>query len=210
MKIIEERITKKTNLKVNDSLSSFDGHSAQQFHDVYQVFYDFINEVKPKRILEIGTALGGFTMFLKTVTDELNLKTDILTFDINSRPWYDDMRKKGIDVRVEDIFGDFSEIPTNIKKFIQSEGVTIVLCDGGWKIGEFNLLSNFIKNGDFILAHDYCLDKITFEKEINNRIWNWCEIIEEDISESSKVNNLEFYNQDIFSKVVWVCKTKKS
>jgi cephalosporin hydroxylase len=210
MKTIEERITKKTNLKVNDSLSSFDGHSAQQFHDVYQVFYDFIKEVKPKRILEIGTALGGFTIFLKTVTDELNLNTNILTFDITARPWYDDMRKKGIDVRVEDIFGDFSEIPTNIKEFIQSEGVTIVLCDGGWKIGEFNLLSKFIKNDDFILAHDYCLDKITFEKEINNQTWNWCEIIEDDISESSKVNNLEFYNQDTFSKVVWVCKTKKS
>jgi len=190
-------------------LSSFDGHSAQQFHDVYQVFYDFIKEVKPKRILEIGTALGGFTMFLKTITEELELNTKILTFDISARPWYSDMVKKGIDVRVEDIFGDFKDVPEDIKNFIRSEGTTIVLCDGGWKIGEFNLLSKFIKQGDFIMAHDYCVDKSTFEKEINNKIWNWLEIVEDDISEASKENGLEFYNQNKFSKVVWVCKYKK-
>jgi predicted O-methyltransferase YrrM len=107
MENIKNRITKKTNLLSNDSLSSFDGHSAQQHHDVYQVFYDFIKEVKPKRILEIGTALGGFTMFLKTTIDELNLDTNILTFDISARPWYNDMIKRGIDVRIEDIFGDY-------------------------------------------------------------------------------------------------------
>jgi cephalosporin hydroxylase len=209
MKTIEQRITKKTNLSANDSLSSFDGYFAQQFHDVYQVFYDFIKEVKPKRILEIGTALGGFTMFLKTITEELGLDTKILTFDISARPWYSDMVKKGIDVRVEDIFGDYKDVPEYIKNFIRSDGTTIILCDGGWKIGEFNLLSRFIKQGDFILVHDYCVDKSTFEKEINNKIWNWLEIVEDDISEASKENGLEFYNQNKFSKVVWVCKYKK-
>lgn len=205
---MENRITKKTDLTKNDSLSSFEGHSAQQHHDVYNVFYEFIKEVKPKRILEIGTALGGFTTFLKIIIDEFNLDTKILSFDITARPWYNDMINKGIDVRVEDIFGDFKDIPTEIKNFITSDGVTIVLCDGGWKIGEFNLLSDYIKVGDFIMAHDYSIDKEYFEKEINNKIWNWCEIIEDDISESSLRNNLEFYNQDKFSKVVWVCKKK--
>lgn len=205
---MENRITKKTDLTKNDSLSSFEGHSAQQHHDVYNVFYEFIKEVKPKRILEIGTALGGFTTFLKIIIDEFNLDTKILSFDITARPWYNDMINKGIDVRVEDIFGDFKDIPTEIKNFITSDGVTIVLCDGGWKIGEFNLLSDYIKVGDFIMAHDYSIDKEYFEKEINNKIWNWCEIIEDDISEASLRNNLEFYNQDKFSKVVWVCKKK--
>jgi cephalosporin hydroxylase len=209
MENIKNRITKKTNLLANDSLSSFDGHSAQQHHDVYQVFYDFIKEVNPKRILEIGTALGGFTMFLKTTIDELNLDTNILTFDISARPWYNDMIKRGIDVRIEDIFGDYKDIPLEIKNYVSSEGVTLVLCDGGWKIGEFNILSKYIKSGDFIMAHDYCIDKSTFEKEINNKIWNWCEIVEDDISKSSSENNLSFYNQDKFSKVVWVCKIKK-
>mgnify|MGYP003342371251 CR=1 FL=1 len=67
---IQEKITKFTNLIDNDSLSAFMGHSAQQSHNVYQIFYDFLLEVKPKRILEIGTALGGFTEFLKIISDD--------------------------------------------------------------------------------------------------------------------------------------------
>ena len=60
---IQENITKFTDLDKNDSLSAFRGHTAQQSHNVYQIFYDFISEVKPKRILEIGTALGVLQNF---------------------------------------------------------------------------------------------------------------------------------------------------
>ena len=53
---MKERITKFSNLEIGDSLSSFDGHAAQQYHGAYEVFYNFIKDVKPVRILEIGTA----------------------------------------------------------------------------------------------------------------------------------------------------------
>jgi cephalosporin hydroxylase len=206
---IQENITKFTNLEENDSLSAFRGHTAQQSHNAYQVFYDFISEVKPNRILEIGTALGGFTEFLKIITDELNLNTTILSYDISERPWYYQMVEKGIDVRVENIFNeDWDGVKQEVVNFIQQEGVTIVLCDGGWKIGEFKVLSKLIKEGDYILAHDYSYDKITYEKEIKNKIWNWCEITEQDIEESVIENNLKSYNQDKFSQAVWVCKFK--
>ena len=41
--------------------------ACQQNHNVFEVFYNFLNETKPKQILEIGTALGGFTSFLQKV-----------------------------------------------------------------------------------------------------------------------------------------------
>ena len=79
----------------------------------FKVFYDFIKDVKPKRILEIGTSLGGFTTFLKIVCDDLNLDTNIRSYDINRQSWYDDIIKLGIDIRVENIFtegfSDFNE-----------------------------------------------------------------------------------------------------
>lgn len=207
---IQENITKFTNLEIDDSLSSFRGHSAQQSHNAYQVFFDFINEVKPARILEIGTALGGFTEFLKIVVDELKLNTKILTYDIVERPWYYQMVDKGIDVRVENIFNsDWTGVKSEVEDYIKESGVTIVLCDGGWKIGEFRVLSKIIKNGDFILAHDYSYSKEVYETEIKNKIWNWCEITESDIESSVIENNLESYNEDKFSKSVWVCKIKK-
>ena len=206
---IQENITKFTDLTKNDSLSAFKGHTAQQSHNAYQVFYDFISEVKPVRILEIGTALGGFTEFLKIITDELNLNTKILSYDISERPWYNQMIEKGIDVRVENIFNeDWSGVKQDVIDFVQQDGLTIVLCDGGWKIGEFKIFSKLVKDGDYILAHDYSISKEIYESEIKDKIWNWCEITESDIQESVTENNLKFYNQDKFSQAVWVCKVK--
>jgi hypothetical protein len=206
---IKENITKYTNLTENDSLSAFKGHAAQQFHGAFEVFYDFIKDVKPKRILEIGTALGGFTTFLKLICDDLNLDTNIRSYDIHKHPWYDNIVNLGVDLRVENIFYDgFSDMDQEVKNYVQQEGITIVLCDGGWKIGEFNLISNYIKSGDFIMAHDYSYDKETFDRDIYMKIWNWHEISESDIKDACEKNNLISYNKEIFDKVVWVCKKK--
>jgi len=206
---INDKITKLSNLDDNDSLSSWEGHAAQQYHGVYEVFYNFLKDTKPKRILEIGTALGGFTSFLKIISDELKNETKILTYDISERPWYKDMIESGIDVRVEDVFNfvDFS-VKSEVIDFIKQEGITIVLCDGGWKKGEFNLLSNYLKHGDFILAHDYAENEEIFQEKIYKKFWNWFEIQNSDIIESCQKNNLENYDKEIFEKVAWTCRKK--
>ena len=206
---IKGNITKYTDLSNDDSVSGFKGHSAQQFHDAYQVFYDFIKDVKPKRILEIGTALGGFTNFLKIVCDDLQLDTNIRTYDINRYTWYDNMKELGIDVRVENIFTEgFLDMNQDVKDYIQQDGITIVLCDGGWKIGEFNLISKYIKSDDFILAHDYAENREVFDQRIYGKIWNWFEISDSDIHQSTVDNNLVIYKKDTFENVAWTCRKK--
>jgi cephalosporin hydroxylase len=209
MRNLQGKITKTSNLTENDSLSAFDGNMAQQHHNVYSTFYKLIDDTKPKRILEIGTALGGFTMFLKKVVDSFNLDTKILTFDISARPWYDDMKKMGIDVRVEDIFNDYQDIPNEIKNFIKQDGLTIILCDGGDKIREFKLLSPFLKKGDIIMAHDYAPNQDYFDNYINGKIWNWLEIQDKDINESCMKHNLTPFMEYELRDVVWVGKIKE-
>lgn len=205
-----QSVRKKIDLSSNDGLSIYLNFAAQQHHDVYKVFHDFLINVKPKRILEIGTALGGFTQFLKKVSDEYFLNIKILSYDIISKPWYDEMIENGIDVRIENIFLDgYDEVKKEVIDFIEQDGITIVLCDGGYKIGEFNLLSDYIKKGDFIMAHDFCRTSEEFNSDIYGKIWNWHEISEQDIHQKSEKNNLVDYNNDIFKSVVWVCKTKK-
>lgn len=207
---VNEKITRFTNLENDDSLSAFSGYTAQQSHFVYQIFFDFIKETKPKQILEIGTALGGFTQFLKIVIDFLNIDCTILSYDIYSKPWYSDLIDNGIDIRVENIFNnDYTIVKKEVIDFIKKNGTTIVLCDGGNKISEFKILSNYIKNSDFILAHDYSESEKIFNEKIRHKIWNWCEITEDDISDISMTNNLVPYNQNKFSECVWVCKQKK-
>jgi 23S rRNA U2552 (ribose-2'-O)-methylase RlmE/FtsJ len=207
---IQEEITRFTDLEANDSLSAFRGHTAQQNHGAFKVFYDFIKDVKPKRILEIGTSLGGFTTFLKIVCDDLNLDTNIRSYDINRHSWYDDIIKLGIDIRVENIFTEgFKDFSEEVKEYIRQDGATIVLCDGGWKIGEFNVISKYIKNNDFILAHDYAENKEVFETKILNKIWNWHEIQKSDIQNSIDSNNLIEFLPEIFSNVAWGCFIKQ-
>ena len=204
-----DEITKEVNLIMNDGLSSYMGMASQQNHNVYEVFYNFLNDVKPKRILEIGTALGGFTQFLKKVSDELQLDINILSYDIYEMTWYQTMIQNDIDVRVENVFdSNYQSVKQEVIDFIQQGGITLVLCDGGNKVGEFNLLSNYIKEGDFIMAHDYADNRENFDTNFNRKIWNWHEIQDSDINESCLRNNLKSYNKEIFDSVVWVCKTK--
>jgi hypothetical protein len=207
---IQEEITRFTDLEANDSLSAFRGHTAQQNHGAFKVFYDFIKDVKPKRILEIGTSLGGFTTFLKIVCDDLDLDTNIRSYDINRHSWYDDIIKLGVDIRVENIFTEgFKDFSEEVKEYIREDGTTIVLCDGGWKIGEFNVISKYIKNNDFILTHDYAENKEVFETKILNKIWNWHEIQKSDIQNSIDTNNLIEFLPEIFSNVAWGCFIKQ-
>lgn len=202
-------INKRINLDANDGLSAYEGHAAQQHHDAFGVMYGFFNKVKPKNILEIGTALGGFTRVMYNFSKHFTPKSTMLSYDIYYKPWYDDMVRDGMDIRVENVFDkDFISVKQEVIDYIQRVGVTIVFCDGGWKKGELNLLSNFIKPGDFILAHDYCDNKQVFEEKIKGKVWNWFEISFNDIKESCERNGLIEYDKEIFNNVAWTCRQK--
>lgn len=111
---------------------------------------------------------------------------------------------------IENIFNDnYSEVKQDVIDFIRNDGLTIVLCDGGYKIGEFNILSKYIKKGDYILAHDYAFDREYFDKNIYLKVWNWHEISESDIIKSCEKNKLKDYQRELFQSVVWVCKIKE-
>jgi glycosyltransferase involved in cell wall biosynthesis len=69
-------------------------------------------------------------------------------------------------------------------------------------------LSNYLKVGDVIMAHDYSPNEEHFQKHINNQIWNWFEIQDSDIIDSCIKNSLISYMEEKFRNVVWVCKIK--
>jgi cephalosporin hydroxylase len=206
-----ENITGRTDLEANQSLSSYQGHAAQQNPIAYEVFYKFLESVRPVRIIEIGTAFGGFTTFLRLCCNDLGLNTEIRSYETHDGfTHYDSIRDMNIDIRIEDIFYPaYTTVKQDAIDYIQEDGITVVLCDGGHKIHEYNLLTPFIKTGDFILAHDYASNKEDFEQNINMKFWNWHEIQDSDIQEVSSTNGLEPFMQDDFTKAVWVCKVKK-
>jgi len=122
------------------------------------------------------------------------------------------MRKRNIEIIIENIFSkSYKEIekPEMVESFIKREGTTLILCDGGSKINEFNLLSKYLKSGDIIMAHDYVDTNENFLKNYKNKIWNWREIGDEHIKNTCEKYNLKSYMKETFDKVVWVCKIKE-
>ena len=140
----------------------------------------------------------------------MNIPCEVLTYDIHDKSWYKDLIEMGIDVRIKNVFlENYTVVENEVIDFIKSEGTTVVLCDGGDKIREFNILSNYLKSGDFILAHDYAENSEIFKEQIYLKIWNWHEIKDSDIKDASDRNELEIYNKDEFDSVVWTCRVKK-
>jgi hypothetical protein len=193
--------------------TNYKGYTVQQHDNFYPIIKQFLTDVKPSRILEIGTAGGGFILAVRDILNEIGLSNvPIKTFDVIEGSQYDSLRKLNIEINIENIFDHpYKNIikPDKIVPYIQEEGITVVFCDGGHKIGEFNSISPHIKKGDFILAHDYVDTWENYQKNFKDKIWNWCEIEEKYIHDISVSENLEFYNKEEFDKIVWVCKIKK-
>jgi hypothetical protein len=207
----EKNIINKSNLKDNQSLSRYLDFVAQQNHYAYEAFFNLLNRVKPKRILEIGTAQGGFTGYLNYMSKKLNLEVEIRSYDIRNQTYYKSLIDDGVDVRIENIFElGYTDLKNKeIIDFIRQDGLTLVLCDGGNKVREFNILSEYLKKSDIIMAHDYAKDSEFFKNEINNVYWNWHEISEEQIQEAINKYNLKPFMQAEFDNAVWVCKIKE-
>lgn len=205
----KDKVYKKSNLEYNDSISTYENWGAQQNPNSFKEFHYFLKDIKPKQILEIGTSLGGFTNFLNYTCKLLDIDCKIISYDINYNNFYDEMRNNGIDVRVENVFSyNYLSVKNEVIDFIKKDGTTLILCDGGDKISEFKLLSNYMKIGDFIMAHDYAENEIVFKENIYKKVWNWFEISENDIIESCNKNNLISYNKEVFENIAWVCKKK--
>ena len=194
---------------------TYEGIVIQQHEDVGIVFEQLFKITKPSQILEIGTASGGLTLLLRDLLDRISMEnTEIRTYDVESKHYLSSYIENGtkIDSRIKDVFNhSYDELVEidEINSYIQKDGVTVVLCDGGSKKNEFRILSDYLKVGDIIMAHDYSPNQEYFEKNVNNQIWNWLEIQDLDINESCLKNNLSPFMENEFRKVVWVCKIKK-
>lgn len=201
--------------KAITGISVYKGTMLQQHEDFEKIFVPFLEKNKPSRILEIGTGAGGFTHFLRDALNELGMsEVEIRSFDINHNSVHDRLNEmNNITVSNENLFGygnDYILVGQDvIVPFIQSEGLTLVLCDGGNKVKEFNQISQYLKSGDIIMAHDYCDNLNNFKENYYDKIWNWCEINDNDIKIACEENQLDVYEKESFDKIVWVCRKKK-
>jgi hypothetical protein len=185
--------------------------------NIETVFNHLLPIINPSRILEIGTFHGGLTLMIRDILDQNNLNScDISTYDIVDPVFLKPIceNKSNIHIHNTNIFNDRydnfldEETHTYLKNYLQQDGISLVLCDGGCKKIEFRLFSELLKPNDIIMAHDYAPDKEFFRLNMRDKIWNWHEIQDEDIEEACIKYNLKPYMKDELLSVAWVGKQK--
>lgn len=191
-------------------------HMAQN-RDVENTFETILKYLKPTRILEIGTMHGGLTLMIRETLDKLNLKDSIIrTYDINEQEFLRPLVDERVEVIKANMFKpDYSDFKNKKAKkelmdFIGSGQPCLVLCDGGCKKCEYNLLAPFLKKGDVIMAHDYAPNEFYFNEKVKDKIWNWLEIQDSDIKDVVLSCNLMPYHQTTAQQAAWTCKIKYS
>ena len=189
------------------------GLISQQHRNFIPVFEKFFSQVKPANVVEVGTGQGGTALALNNVLKNLNYTYSYTTYDVINLGQFQQLRDDGIIVRCCNLFNDdYKTIKESnydeIKNAIQRPGTTVLMCDGGNKINEVNLLADLLKPGDYIMAHDYSETKEYFETHINPKEWLWCEITFADVQEALDRNGCVPYMQEEFQSVVWMCRRK--
>lgn len=174
----------------------YKGIFTQQNKNFYPAFEKLFAEENIVRVIEIGTATGGFIRAVRDLTN-----AEIITYDVIETKHKATLEENNISVNVQSVFEDYD----TVEEYISGKGQTLVLCDGGNKIKEFEVFSRILKSGDIIMAHDYSRDENLYQAYIKNHVWRWCEIQYKDIALSVSQNNLEPYMTDEFQEAVWTC-----
>jgi hypothetical protein len=186
---------------------------------IYPVFEEFFKINKFDKMIEIGTAYAGFSLFLEDLTKKDGTK--IISYDImpiENMPFHEASPNKriekskyvlesSIDFRIKNTYTQ--EVQQEIKDIIHSSGRCAVFCDGGNKPKELNIFANIIKSGDFIFAHDYAQSPEYYSENILNKYWRWSDCFYSDIKDSVESNNIKLYYPEYFEKVAWFCGIKE-
>jgi hypothetical protein len=198
-----KNLCKYTKLFLGTPLSQND-YAIQTFDTFFKVLTS--DGVKIERILEIGTSGGGLSIFLGLYCYITNIP--FVTYDIRngiSKKIRNLFEVMGVKFIVKDIFESVDEV----RIFLNGKGTSVLLCDGGNKIKEFIQFASLIKEGDFILAHDYAKNVDSFRSNMKGKLWDWLEIQEKDIEDSCVKYNLKGFMEDEFNKCAWTCKIKE-
>ena len=206
--------------------SSFFGCFAQQRPEAFLAINDLLNFYNFTNIIEIGTHDCGLSIPLalyclnSKVPVEAEKQTEPTLYKINShhkqpKQFYT------MDIEVRDIHSielikqmgaqffkvDCFEKEEEIGKLIQSNGRSLILCDGGDKPKEVNVFSKYLKKGDIIMGHDFFYGKEEDEKYLNE-VWYGKELCFEDVEETFRKEDVSIVHRETFDPVVWMCAIK--
>jgi len=186
-------------------------------------YYNFFN------IIELGTHDAGLSTFFALyakcskmppldnpnepciIKNSSHHKTrkNFYTFDkfVRDRHQWELVQSLGANIYCGDFLED-EDLKNFIAKIIKNPGPVLLLCDGD-KVKEFNYYSNFLKEGDIIMCHDFAYDFSKAQELKDKNLWYNHEVTWEFLKEPCSKNNIKQIHQDIFDDVAWFCGIKE-
>jgi hypothetical protein len=149
----------------------------------------------PRRIIEIGTCNGGFTVALGL--HAYRIGAHLVSYDVTPAP-EESLAPLGRFLGIEFRTASVWDVEAEIAGLIGAAGVSYVLCDGGDKRRELATFARYCKPGDVIAAHDYHV------VGSQNAWWGWGEIDREDGTAVAAAHDLEPWLQDHFDTAAWL------
>ena len=177
----------------------------QQVDGVDEPFRKLFFNTRPARVLEIGTGSGAFAVMLREVLDEVHAlrKTQLTTVDVKPRRRFHEWER--IEAHTFDCFTN--EKKQNLRKKLRDqitgEGVTLVLCDGGDKLAEFQAVAKLLKPGDIVGVHDYAESLEDFKERVKGKIWGFCGIHAGRMEDTDHAHRLTDFMAEDFRPFVW-------
>lgn len=166
----------------------------------------FLEDEKIETVIEIGTAFGGFSKFLYDKCQDIG--ANFLTIDLHSLESYKETAGDEDFLSCYSGGSCFDEKNYSIIKDMLSDNRKCALfCDGGDKISEVNTFAKLLKQGDFLLAHDYY--KVNEEGEQTSTsffkkfYWQWVEIWWDAIKDECELNNIVPEDKYELWKAAW-------
>jgi len=131
---------------------TFLGITQSHTYWLYKVIDEILNENEQiKGIIEIGTGRGAMSIFFGLECYERRYKP-LLTYDILKIREPRLFKLLGIRYIIRDCFSE--ESINEIKEYSADDPI-FLMCDGGNKAKEFNIIIEFLKPGSIIAAHDW-------------------------------------------------------
>lgn len=124
----------------------YDGVEHQQTEPAFSVLEKALKDQKPDFIIEIGTGMGGCTVFFSKFAP-------VVTYDIIDRTNGKLKGRQRIHMKLNDCFDP--DIINEIIYLIRHSGKVFLMCDGEAKANEVKLYAPHLKPGDYIFCHDW-------------------------------------------------------
>lgn len=166
-------VLKRVKSLAQDSSKQWDntwlGIGMLQYPEDLMLYQELITELKPDYVVECGTAMGGLTLYLSSLLENVNPDAKILTIDIEPKYWQESLEKikdkpaARLLGRIEFIAGSSTspEVLSKITAQVKGKKVLVLLDSAhgkGHVLDELRLYSPLVPVGSYIIVNDTQLD----------------------------------------------------